>query len=70
MQAHNSSIHFPQYKLHIVSLAGSVLGSFSPEPDPGFGIRMVSWHPSGMFLAVAGSDDKVSKPDATRMCPG
>ncbi|KAL1942337.1 hypothetical protein VTO73DRAFT_6401 [Trametes versicolor] len=48
-----------EYKLHIVSLAGSVLGSFSPEPDPGFGIRMVSWHPSGMFLAVAGSDDKV-----------
>ncbi|KAI0631635.1 WD repeat-containing protein 8 [Trametes polyzona] len=48
-----------EYKLYIVSLSGTVLGSFSPEPDPGFGIRMVSWHPSGMFLAVAGSDDKV-----------
>ncbi|KAH9848272.1 YVTN repeat-like/Quino protein amine dehydrogenase [Lenzites betulinus] len=48
-----------EFKLYIVSLAGNVLGSFSPEQDPGFGIRKVSWHPSGMFLAVAGSDDKV-----------
>ncbi|KAI0776895.1 WD repeat-containing protein 8 [Trametes elegans] len=48
-----------EYKLYIVSLAGSVLGSFSPDPDPGFGIRVVSWHPSGMFLALAGSDDRV-----------
>ncbi|KAL7278087.1 hypothetical protein ACG7TL_008057 [Trametes sanguinea] len=47
-----------RYKLYIVSLAGNVLGTFSPDPDPGFGIRMVSWHPSGKFLAVAGSDDK------------
>ncbi|KAI0819785.1 YVTN repeat-like/Quino protein amine dehydrogenase [Trametes gibbosa] len=48
-----------EFKLYIVSLAGNVLGTFSPEQDPGFGIRKVSWHPSGMFLAVAGSDDKV-----------
>ncbi|KAI8976292.1 WD repeat-containing protein 8 [Trametes punicea] len=48
-----------EYKLYILTLAGHVLGTFSPEPDPGFGIRMVSWHPSGMFLAVAGTDDKV-----------
>ena len=48
-----------QYKLHIVTLAGNVVATFSPEPDPGFGIRFVSWHPSGLFLAVAGSDDKV-----------
>ncbi|KAH9939670.1 YVTN repeat-like/Quino protein amine dehydrogenase [Epithele typhae] len=48
-----------EYKLYIVTLAGSVVGSFCPEPDPGFGIRMVSWHPSGLFLAVAGHDDKV-----------
>ncbi|KAI0667380.1 WD repeat-containing protein 8 [Trametes maxima] len=48
-----------EFKLHIVSLAGNVLGTFSPEPDPGFGVRMVSWHPSGKFLAVTGSDDKV-----------
>ncbi|KAI0357067.1 YVTN repeat-like/Quino protein amine dehydrogenase [Trametes cingulata] len=48
-----------EYKLYVVSLSGNVLGTFSPEPDPGFGIRMVTWHPSGMFLAVAGSDDKV-----------
>ena len=48
-----------QYKLYIVTLAGNVVGTFSPEPDPGFGIRTVSWHPSGLFLAVAGTDDKV-----------
>ncbi|TBU44554.1 WD repeat-containing protein 8 [Dichomitus squalens] len=48
-----------EYKLYIVTLAGNVVGTFCPEPDPGFGIRMVSWHPSGLFLAVAGSDDKV-----------
>ncbi|KAI0653693.1 YVTN repeat-like/Quino protein amine dehydrogenase [Cubamyces menziesii] len=48
-----------EYKLYIVTLAGNILGTFTPDPDPGFGIRMVSWHPSGMFLAVAGSDDKV-----------
>lgn len=67
MQADNSSIYISQYKLHIVSLAGSVLGTFSPEPDPGFGIRMVSWHPSGMFLAVAGSDDKVISVECRQM---
>ncbi|RPD56789.1 WD repeat-containing protein 8 [Lentinus tigrinus ALCF2SS1-7] len=48
-----------EYKLYIVTLAGNVVGTFSPEPDPGFGIRSVAWHPSGMFLAVAGADDKV-----------
>lgn len=52
----NTSI---QYKLYIVTLAGNVIGTFCPEPDPGFGIRMVAWHPSGTFLAVAGTDDKV-----------
>ena len=51
--------HGRQYKLSIVTLAGNVIGTFVPEPDPGFGIRLVSWHPSGMFLAVAGADDKV-----------
>ena len=49
----------PQYKLHILSLAGDVQGTFSPEPDPGFGIRNAAWHPTGMFIAVAGWDDKV-----------
>lgn len=48
-----------EYKLHILSLTGEVLGTFSPGPDPGFGIRSVAWHPTGMFLAVAGWDDKV-----------
>ena len=48
-----------QYRLFILSLAGDVLGSFKPDPDPGFGIRHVVWHPSDMFLAVGGWDNKV-----------
>lgn len=48
-----------QSKLHILTLAGEILASFSPESDPGFGIRTVSWHPSGLFLVVGGYDDKV-----------
>jgi hypothetical protein len=44
-----------------VTLAGDHLTTFSPVPDPGFGIRKVSWHPSGMFLAVGGWDDKVRR---------
>lgn len=48
-----------QYRLFILSLAGDVLGSFKPDPDPGFGIRNVVWHPSDMFLAVSGWDNKV-----------
>ncbi|KAG1875623.1 WD repeat-containing protein 8 [Suillus subalutaceus] len=48
-----------EYKLHILSLAGDVQGTFSPKPDPGFGIRNAAWHPTGMFLAVAGWDDKI-----------
>jgi hypothetical protein len=49
-----------QYRLFVLSLAGDVLGNFKPDPDPGFGIRNVIWHPSGMFLAVSGWDNKVS----------
>ena len=49
-----------QYKLYVLSLSGNVITSFSPDPDPGFGIRKVAWHPSGMFLVVGGWDDKVS----------
>lgn len=52
-------LRFLQYKLYIVSLAGDVQGSFIPDPDPGFGIRSAVWHPSGLFLAVGGWDDKV-----------
>ncbi|KAG0696051.1 WD repeat-containing protein 8 [Suillus ampliporus] len=48
-----------EYKLHILSLTGNVQGTFSPQPDPGFGVRNVAWHPTGMFLAVAGWDDKI-----------
>lgn len=48
-----------QYKIHILSLAGDLQGTFSPSPDPGFGVRSVAWHPSGMFLAVSGWDDRV-----------
>ncbi|KAF4573059.1 Centrosome-associated WD domain-containing protein [Pleurotus pulmonarius] len=48
-----------EYKLYIISLNGDLLGSFAPDHDPGFGIRGVAWHPTGMFLAVGGWDDKV-----------
>ncbi|PSR83107.1 hypothetical protein PHLCEN_2v5911 [Hermanssonia centrifuga] len=48
-----------EYKLFILNLAGDLLGTFSPDPDRGFGIRAVTWHPSGAFLAVAGWDDKI-----------
>ncbi|KAJ8517990.1 hypothetical protein ONZ45_g4900 [Pleurotus djamor] len=58
-----------EYKLHILSLAGSVVGSFTPEPDPGFGIRGVAWHPTGMFIAVGGWDDKVYILDSMSWCP-
>ncbi|EMD35848.1 hypothetical protein CERSUDRAFT_124462 [Gelatoporia subvermispora B] len=48
-----------EYKLHIMTLSGTHLSTFAPEPDPGFGIRTVAWHPNGMYLAVGGCDDKI-----------
>ncbi|KAF7310807.1 ATP-dependent metallopeptidase [Mycena chlorophos] len=54
-----------EYKLHIVNLAGDIQGSFSPNPDPGLGIRRCVWHPTGMFLAIGGWDDKVHLVDLT-----
>ncbi|KAF7985298.1 hypothetical protein HWV62_6463 [Athelia sp. TMB] len=48
-----------EYKLHILTLAGAPLATFTPDPDPGFGVRAVAWHPSGAFLAVGGWDERV-----------
>ncbi|KAI0034262.1 quinon protein alcohol dehydrogenase-like superfamily [Vararia minispora EC-137] len=48
-----------EYKLCILSLTGELIGSFKPDPDPGLGIRCVAWHPSGMFIALAGWDDRI-----------
>ncbi|EKM54295.1 uncharacterized protein PHACADRAFT_123237 [Phanerochaete carnosa HHB-10118-sp] len=48
-----------EYKIYIVTVAGDLLGTFSPEPDRGLGIRSVAWHPSGTYLVVAGWDDKI-----------
>ncbi|KAL5641245.1 hypothetical protein ACGC1H_001658 [Rhizoctonia solani] len=48
-----------EYKLSILNLAGTVLRTFTPDPDPGLGVRSVAWHPSGAFVAVGGWDDKV-----------
>lgn len=48
-----------QYKLCIYTLPGTLLSTFTPSPDPGLGIRCVSWHPSGSFIAVGGYDDKI-----------
>ncbi|EKM83583.1 hypothetical protein AGABI1DRAFT_66345, partial [Agaricus bisporus var. burnettii JB137-S8] len=47
------------YKLHVLTPAGNVLTTFTPESDPGLGIRNVAWHPNGMFLAVGGWDDRI-----------
>ncbi|KAH0590872.1 WD repeat-containing protein 8 [Termitomyces sp. J132] len=48
-----------EYKLYILNLAGSIIATFSPDRDPGLGIRCIAWHPNGMFLAVGGWDDKI-----------
>ncbi|KAF5369078.1 hypothetical protein D9758_003053 [Tetrapyrgos nigripes] len=48
-----------EYKLHILTLAGNILSSFTPNPEPTLGIRDVAWHPSGVFIAVGGYDDKI-----------
>ncbi|KAK2465350.1 hypothetical protein APHAL10511_002704 [Amanita phalloides] len=48
-----------EFKIHILTLTGEKLGSFVPEPDPGFGVRSVAWHPSGAYLAVGGWNNKV-----------
>ncbi|KAG8964538.1 hypothetical protein FRC03_001704 [Tulasnella sp. 419] len=47
------------YKLHILSIVGQLQSTFTPDPDPGLGIRCVSWHPTSLFIAVAGFDDKI-----------
>jgi len=48
-----------EYKLFIVTLAGTLLTTFTPKPEPNLGVRCVAWHPSGVFVAVGGYDDKV-----------
>jgi WD40 repeat protein len=48
-----------QFKLFIMSLSGQLQGTFSPPSETGLGIRAVSWHPLGHYLAVGGWDDKV-----------
>ncbi|EPQ60552.1 YVTN repeat-like/Quino protein amine dehydrogenase [Gloeophyllum trabeum ATCC 11539] len=58
-----------EYKLYILTLAGEILASFSPDPDPGLGIRSVAWHPGGAFLAVGGWDDKIYMLDSLSWSP-
>lgn len=48
-----------EYKLFIFTLTGRQVASFTPDADPGLGIRHVAWHPGGTFLAVGGWDNKV-----------
>ncbi|KZT01911.1 YVTN repeat-like/Quino protein amine dehydrogenase [Laetiporus sulphureus 93-53] len=48
-----------EFKVHVLSLAGNLQGTFAPERDPGFGVRATAWHPAGLFLAVLGWDDKM-----------
>lgn len=58
------SLHF-QYALHIYSPLGPLLGTFGAAsssftgPDPGLGIRSISWGPGGNWIAVGGWDQKV-----------
>ena len=40
-------------------MTGSLLATFTPDPDPYLGIRCVSWHPTGLFIAAGGYEDKV-----------
>ncbi|EGO05153.1 hypothetical protein SERLA73DRAFT_118703 [Serpula lacrymans var. lacrymans S7.3] len=58
-----------QYKLYILSLAGDIRASFSPHPEPAFGIRSAAWHPNGLFLAVGGWDDKIYILDSLTWSP-
>ncbi|PFH54782.1 hypothetical protein AMATHDRAFT_72548 [Amanita thiersii Skay4041] len=58
-----------EFRVHIVTLTGDKLGSFSPESDPGLGIRHVTWHPSGTFLAVGGCNDKIYILDSSTWSP-
>ena len=51
-----------QFKLHVLTLAGDLLVTFTPDPDPIFGVRSVAWHPNGMFLIAASWDDRVCVP--------
>ncbi|THH10929.1 hypothetical protein EW145_g995 [Phellinidium pouzarii] len=48
-----------EFKLCILSLPGTLLSTYIPQPDTGLGIRCVAWHPSGSFIAVGGYDDKI-----------
>lgn len=54
-----------QYTLHVYSPLGPRLSSFSSSspsfigPDPGLGVRMVTWGPGGNWLGVGGYDGKV-----------
>ncbi|KZT30673.1 WD repeat-containing protein 8 [Neolentinus lepideus HHB14362 ss-1] len=58
-----------EYKLYILTLAGDLVASFAPDPDPGLGIRSVAWHPSGMFLAFGGWDEKIHILDSLSWSP-
>ncbi|TFK36832.1 WD repeat-containing protein 8 [Crucibulum laeve] len=58
-----------EYKLHVLTLAGEMLATFSPYSDPAFGVRNVAWHPAGTFLAIAGWDDKIHILDTLSWSP-
>ncbi|KAJ3565461.1 hypothetical protein NP233_g7617 [Leucocoprinus birnbaumii] len=53
------SFKLMRFKLHVLTMTGHLLATFTPEPDPIFGVRNVAWHPNGMFLAAAGWDDRI-----------
>lgn len=50
------------YQLFLYTLDGQNVASYTPYSDPsqfGLGARVVSWSPTGQFLAVGGYDQKV-----------
>ncbi|THU93629.1 YVTN repeat-like/Quino protein amine dehydrogenase [Dendrothele bispora CBS 962.96] len=58
-----------EYKLYILTLAGNLLTTFTPNPEPTLGIRQVAWHPSGAFIAIGGYDDKIHILDTLSWSP-
>ncbi|KAI5835275.1 YVTN repeat-like/Quino protein amine dehydrogenase [Schizophyllum commune Tattone D] len=59
-----------EYKLYIVSVAtGATLATFTPDTDPGLGIRHIKWHPDGSFLLVGGWDDRIHILDGLSFSP-
>lgn len=45
------------------------MATFTPDPDPYLGIRCVAWHPTGLFIAAGGYEDKIHILDSVSWSP-